>query len=477
MKIETQSLENHETKIIVEFEPEMLEKFRRQAARKISQTSKIPGFRPGKAPFEVVRRLFGDESITQEAIELLIDNQYSTILTEAKVEPGAPGRLGEIISNDPLKISFIVPLAPEVHLGDYKSIRRDFTPPVVSDKEIEDVVRNVRADNSTAETVERPAQEGDMCYIRLSAKLANPVEGQDPEVIPERPVQVVVGDNPLQPDDWPFPGFSKELVGLSAKDTKMVTHTFGEDAPSDKLKNQLVEFRFEVASVKELHMPELTDEFVQSLGGEFSTVEELRNTVRTQLEANATERYSQDFFTALVDEVITRSTLLYPAQALDEEIHEMQHRLEHDLADRGLDMPTYLKSMNMEEPEFIETQIKPSARRRLERSMVIEELVKAENIHLNSEELEKESVENMQQVAAEVEKQKLSQTRQRELANAVTLETASRMLNRLVLERLKSIATGQMESQPAETAPADTEAPAPAKRKTKRKETKVEGEQ
>jgi trigger factor len=475
LKIETQALENHEMKIITEFEPEVLEKFRHQAARKISQTSKIPGFRPGKAPFDVVRRLYGDEAITQEAVELLIDDQYAKVLTEAKVEPGAPGRLEEIIATDPLKISFIVPLAPEVHLGDYKSIRREFTSPVITDKEVEDVLRNLRADNSTAETVERPAQNGDMCYIRLSAHLVNPAEAQDAEVIPERPVQVVVGENPLQPDDWPYPGFSVELVGLSAKDTKTLTYAYGEDAPSDKLKNQLVEFNFEIASVKELHMPELNDEFVQTLGGEFTTVEELKSTVRAQLETNAVERYTQDFFAELVDEVITRSTLLYPPQALEEEIHEVQHRLEHDLAGRGLDMPAYLKSMKMEEAEFIETQIKPSARRRLERSMVIEELVKTEEIHLNSEELEKESLENMQQVAGEMKKKKLSQSRQRELANAVTLETASRMLNSMVLERLKAIATRQAEII-ATKEEAPVEAPPPTKRKTKRKENKTEGE-
>ncbi|HZU85952.1 MAG TPA: trigger factor [Anaerolineaceae bacterium] len=477
MKIETQALENHEMKIVAEFEAEALDKFRHQAARKISQTSKIPGFRPGKAPYDVVRRLYGIEAITQEAVELLIDAQYSAVLTEAKVEPGAPGRLEEIISTDPLKIAFIVPLAPEIHLGDYKAIRREFTPPQVSDKEIADVLRNIRADNSTAETVERPAKEGDLCYIRLSARLVNPVEGQEAEVIPERPVQVVVGENPLQPDDWPYPGFSGELIGLSAKDTKTVIHTFGEDAPSDKLMNQEVEFKFEVSSVKELTMPELTDEFVQTLGGEYTNLDELNVAIRKQLEANTSDSYTQDYFAELVDEVIACSTLLYPPQAIDEEVHEMMHRLEHDLADRGMDIPTYLKSMNVEEAEFIETQVKPSARRRLERSMVIEELVKTEEIHLNSEELEKESLENMQQVAGEVEQKKLSRARQREIANSVTLETASRMLNRLVLERLKMIATGQAETPAAtEETPVVEEKPAPAKKKAKRKETKSETE-
>lgn len=475
MKIETQALENHEAKIIAEFDAATLEKFQRQAARKISQTSKIPGFRPGKAPYDVVRRLYGMEAITQEAIELLIDDQYAVVLQEAKVEPGAPGRLDEIVSIEPLRISFVVPLAPEIKLGDYYGIRREFNPPVVSEEEIENVLRSIRADNSTAETVERAAAEGDLCYIRLSANLVNPEEGQDAEVIPQRPVQVLVGENPLQPDDWPYPGFSKELLGLSAKETKTVRHTFGEDAPSDKLKNQEVEFQVEVASVRALSMPELNDEFVQTLGGDYSTLEELRAAIRSQLESNASERYSQEYFANLVDDVIACSTLLYPPQVLDEEVHEMMHRLEHDLADRSMDIPTYLKSMNMEEAEFIDTQVKPSARRRLERSMIIEEMVKAENIHLNSEELEKESLENMQQVAGEMEERKLSSARQREIASAVTMETASRMLNRMVLDRLKAIATGQVEAAPATAeTPAATEEPAPAKKKTRRKESKTE---
>jgi trigger factor len=205
-------------------------------------------------------------------------------------------------------------------------------------------------------------------------------------------------------------------------------------------------------------------------------MDEFRTAIREQLHANATERYTQDYYAELVDQVISSSTLLYPPQALDEEVHEMMHRLEHDLSDRGMDMPTYLKSMNMEEAEFIETQVKPSARRRLERSMIIEELVKTEEIHLNSEDLEKESMENMQQVTGEMEDRKLSRARQREIANAVTLETASRMLNRLVLERLKTIATGQAETEVDSVEIASAEEPTPAKKKARRKEAKVESE-
>ena len=103
MKIETQPQEDQQVKIIAEIEPEKMEGFKIRAARKISRNSKISGFRPGKAPYDVVRRQYGDAVIEQEAVEIMLDELYPQILDEAGIKPSAAGTLEEIISMDPPK--------------------------------------------------------------------------------------------------------------------------------------------------------------------------------------------------------------------------------------------------------------------------------------------------------------------------------------------------------------------------------------
>ncbi|TLM97619.1 hypothetical protein FDZ73_24740, partial [bacterium] len=226
MKIETQPREDHQVKIIAEFDAETKEGFMRRAARKISQETKIPGFRPGKAPYDIVRRMYGDGAIEQQAVELLIDDQYSKVLDEAGVKPGAPGSLDEVISTEPLKLSFIVPLAPEVALGDYNAIRQNYEAPAVSDDQVTEYLHRLQTSYATAEPVERAAEKGDLVYYMLSGHLADPAEGEDAEVIKDGPAQTVIGEDTVSDKDWPFVGFSEELVGLSANDTKDIQHTY-----------------------------------------------------------------------------------------------------------------------------------------------------------------------------------------------------------------------------------------------------------
>ena len=123
LKIEKTIEENHEAKLVVEVEPELMDTYKRRAARKISERGKIAGFRPGKAPYHMVVLNYGEQAVVEQAIDFLIDAEYENILKEADVNPGASGRLESIESLDPPKLIFKIPLAPEVDLGDYHSIR------------------------------------------------------------------------------------------------------------------------------------------------------------------------------------------------------------------------------------------------------------------------------------------------------------------------------------------------------------------
>jgi trigger factor len=456
LKIETQPLEDHQVKIIAEFDAETMEGFKHRAARKISQETKIPGFRPGKAPYDIVRRMYGDDVLLKEAIEILVDDQYPKVLEEADIKPGAPGSMGDILSKDPLKLSFIVPLAPEVVLGDYNALRKPYEGPVISDDEVTEYLHRVQTSYATAEPVERPAEKGDLVYYMLSGHYTQPAEGEDAEVIKEGPAQTIIGESTLSDKDWPFAGFSEELTGLSANDEKTIKHTFAADEGDEKVQGREVEYHVTVQSIKSLSLPELDDEFAKSLG-EFATLEELKSSVATQLGETARQEYDQKFFDELFELIAAESTIKYPPQLLEEEKEHILEHLKEDLSKNNLDLDTYLKLIKTDHDTFIAEQVNPAAVKRLERSLVLEEIGKAEKIELAEAEVNQAVSGTLQQLSTTPGFNPKKVTER--LVNAIAMDAVSRLYNQRILERLKAIATGEAEKVAETTTEAGDEAP------------------
>lgn len=459
MKIETQPREDHQVKIIAEFDAETMEGFKHRAARKISQETRIPGFRPGKAPYDIVRRMYGDDAIEKQAIELLVDDQYAKVIEESGVKPGAAGSLEDIVSTDPLKLSFIVPLAPEVTLGDYQAIRKAYEPPAVSDEQINEFMRRMQTSYATAEPVEHPAEKGDLVYYMISGHLTQPNEGEDAEIIKEGPAQVIIGEGTLADKDWPFTDFTDELIGLSANDEKTVKHTFGEDAAEEKVRGREVEYQIKVQSIKSLHLPELNDEFAQTMG-EFANFEEFKASVVKQLEENARNEYNQKFFDELFDQISAGSTIKYPPQMLEDEQEHILEHLKEDLSKNNLDLETYLKLIKTDHETFMAEQVVPAAVKRLTRSLVLEEIGRAEKIELAQDEVNNAVNGTLQQLSSTPGFNPKKVTER--VVNAIAMDAVSRLYNQRILNRLQAIATGEAEKAAAEPAAEATEKTAEA---------------
>lgn len=458
MKIETQPREDQQITIIAEFDLETLEQFKHRAARKLAGQVRIPGFRPGKAPYDLIRRTVGDAALVEEAVELLVDDQYPQVLKEAGVEPSGSGALEEVVSLDPPTFRFVVPLKPEVILGDYRSIRKEYTPEPIEDQDIDRVLKNLQQSYGTTETVERPAQVGDVVMINFSATLVNPQEGETATLIENTPEQVLVSMYDDGTVEWPYHGFSLELVGLSAGDVKTFRHAFAEEEPAEEFRGKEIEFSIAVTEVKSLTVPELTDEFATTVGP-FENLESLRTSIRAELDANKNRSYTQNYLRELVDQVIEMSTVKYPPQMLEDEIHEVLHSFEHQLADQNMDLETYLKTQEKTREAFIEEEVKPVAIRRLVRALVLDELSRAENIILDTDELMQEVSNTLQQMNQYGELNRIPKgVSRRDFTNALAMDTASRLINEKIMNRLKAIATGENPSQEPETV-AEGEAP------------------
>lgn len=158
--VQTEHLDNHTARLTVDLPQERLEKAVRQAARQIAQQARIPGFRPGKAPFNVIVNMFGYEYVLSQALERIGNEVYQEALEASEVEPYAPGSLEEI-EDQGQKLVFLVPKRPEVDLGDYRALRVEYEEPEVTDEMLNDAMEDLREQQAVIDDVDRPARIGD----------------------------------------------------------------------------------------------------------------------------------------------------------------------------------------------------------------------------------------------------------------------------------------------------------------------------
>ncbi len=455
-----------------EFEPGTLEKYKHIAARKISQKAKIPGFRPGKAPYEVILRAYGEKAIEEEAIETMVEGVYPSILDEAKINPGAPGSLEEVISTEPVKLSFIIPLEPTVELGDYRAVREEYSLEAVTDKQVDDFITRMMKNYATAEPVNHPAADGDLVALKLDVTLAKPADEEKAEVLKDSPLQVIIGENDPEENDFPYVGFSDELKGLSENEEKTFKYTYPEDSKYDRLRGKEAEFHVTVQNVKSLVLPELNDEFAQTLGN-FENVAKLRDTVRQQLETQKKADYDEGYFDRVIDKLAEKAVIKYPPQLLQDEIDHTLEHIQEDLAQQKLELDVYLKTLKKDREKWLEEEIKPVARKRLERSLLLDEIAKTEKLEVGNEELNTEFNNLVYAMQGQQDFKKMQHKLTNEkLANAIAMQAATRVLNQHVRDRMKEIATGHapdLEKKAEEAPAAAGETPAKPKRAARKK--------
>ena len=444
MKIETQPLEDHQVKLTVEVEAESFEQAKRRAARQIAKRTKIPGFRPGKAPYNIVQRFVGDEAILDEGLEILIRDIYPKIIEEAGIEPYGPGKLENLANLEPLTLEFTVPLMADVQLGDYRSISFPYELKEVTEQEVDEVIDNLRRRQAIEEPVDRPAQEGDHVYVRLSGRRVEAEPETDPVIVKERPFSVIIEKEDIDfSEEWPYPGFSRDLIGLSTGDVRTLSYTFAEDSGYESLRGVSAEFDVTVEQVKSVELPEPSDEFAQSVG-EYESLEALRKEIRESLEQQASETYNADYDDQVIAQVIEQSDIKYPPQMLENEVAEVIHQLEQRLKAQNLDLDTYVKTRGIDLDE-LRSEARPVAESRLKRSLVLLEISQEEGIEVEKEELQAETertLEAMTRFMSETEMRKVAT--EDLIPNLVGNILAEMRINR-TLERLRSIAKGEAE--------------------------------
>ncbi len=451
MKVETYELEDHQARLVVEIEADKLETAKHRAANALAKKVRIPGFRPGKAPYAMIVRHLGEGEIIEHAIELLVDDYYPQVIREAGIKPYGPGSLEQVKSLDPLTLEFIVPLAAQVELGNYRSIRIPYESRQITNEEVERVLSLVRSQNALIEPVDRPAQAGDLVQLRVSA---NKIGGSDEDrvLMSERQLSLVIGqeDEELLPPA-PFPGFTEHLIGISAGQTITIRHQFAEDSAIETLRGVEAEFTVTIEQVNSRTLPELNDELAQSMG-EFSTLEELRAAIQSDLQRQAEREYNEEYDDKVLDQLVEISTVVYPPQMLESEIEDVIRQLERRLEQQGLDLELYLKTRGINREQLVE-ETKPIAEARLKRALVLFEVGEKENIQVNQEELQDETIRTMGFFSRILPPKDFQRFIRKDKASSIVGNIMMDMMIEKTRERLRNYARGIATEVGAETKP------------------------
>jgi trigger factor len=455
LNIEQQILENHQVKLIVQVEATMLEEAKHRAARHISQQKKIPGFRPGKAPYPIVLRNFGEEVILEDALDILVKDIYPKVIEESKIKPYGPGTLENMSKLDPLTFEFIVPLEPEVILGDYKIIRIPYKLKSISKKDINKVLEDLRDRQVVLEPSDQPAKEGDQVFIKLSIMRLHPAEGEIPSLVNDRRMPVVISSKSDNKTEWPFVGFSQYLLDLTNNEEKTFRYTYPEDSDYKELRSKETEVQIKVEEIKKRILPELTDEFAQSIGEQYENLAALTEDIRKSLERQSKEEYDNTYNEKIMKELLKETIIKYPPQMLEREIHLFTEQLENRLAQQKMDMETYLK-MRKIDADALQTEIKPQAEERLKRTLVLLEIARAENIHVENNELETESMRTLDELGRMMPADKARKTLTNEFVRGMIGNIGADLLVRHTYDYLQSVARGEKEEPGTESKPADT---------------------
>ena len=374
----TTELGNSRVRVQVEVRPEAVEREVEAAARALARDIKIPGFRKGKVPAEVVIRRFGREAVLDDAVRRGLPRWYEDAVGEADIAAVGDPKL-DLRSlpekGSPLEFSIEVGVRPPAQLGSYKGLEVGRREPEAPEDQVEAELARLRESVASLETVEREAAEGDFVVIDFLGKVdGEPFEGGE-----ARGYLLELGSGRL------LEGFEEQLVGAPAGAEREVTVTFPEDYRAEHLAGKEAVFTVTVKEVKEKNLPDLDDEFAAEAGG-FDTLDELREDIRSKLREAHERAIEGEFREAVVDAAVAEADLDVPNELVHAKAHEMWEHTSRRLKQQGVDPARYLQLAGKTEEQLVE-EAQPDAERALKRESVLAAIVEAEGIEVSDEEV------------------------------------------------------------------------------------------
>ncbi len=340
---------------------------------------KIPGFREGKAPLELIEKNIDDATLQSEFLEEAINQLYGQAVQSEKVRPvtNPEVNITKFVPFTTLEFEVKVGVISEVKIPDYKKIKKTKPAVKVTADEVKDVLKNLQQRAAEKKDVDRAAKDGDQVYVDFSGADAKgeAIAGTDGKDYP-----LVLGSKSF------IPGFEEGLVGAKAGDEKQLPLTFPKDYHAKQLAGKKVIFNVSVTKVQEVVEPKLDDAFAASVGP-FKTVDELKADIKKQLQAERETEANRQFENELIGELADKTKVAIPAAIIDEQIGKIEDQERQNLMYRGQTWEEHLKEEGVTAEQHRE-QKRPEAERGVRASLLLAEIAEAEGLDVTPEELE-----------------------------------------------------------------------------------------
>ncbi len=378
MQITTERLEDCQVNVIVELDAAEIDKKLRQTARTMSRQYTVPGYRRGKAPLAAVIRAFGREMVQQQAFEDFGQELYEQALEEVEYERFEAGELQDV-EWDPFRMTILLPIEPELDLGEYRSVRAAYQVEAVTDERIGEYLAELQQENTQWVPVERPAALGDQIVVDLEGKAGDELimSNEDYEMLLEEEAT------------YPLPGFHEEIVGMSPGEEKTFVLVVPEDDDAVDAAGQEATVTARLHTVKEQEIPPLDDELAMTVG-DYDTLDDLNAGVRVQLETEALQKAESEYLDQALDAFIDAAVKIeYPPQAIGREVELALNQMEGNLASSGIQLDTYLGMIGKTRDMYKE-ELRPAAEARLKKRLVLDEIARQEDLQVDPEEVDAE---------------------------------------------------------------------------------------
>jgi trigger factor len=371
-------LPDSKVKIDVEVGADVLAKRLDRAAKELAGELKVPGFRKGKVPPQLVIQRVGREAVLEEALRGSLPEWYEQALLESGVRPVGDPKLdvGELPGEgEDLRFSIEVGVRPKAELGEYKGLEVGRAELEVPEEAVQSELDRLREGFASLAPVERAAAPGDSVLVDFEGTIdGEPFEGSQ-----SRDFLIELGAEGLLPE------FDAGLGGASAGDERQVEVTFPDDHRPEELAGKTAVFEVTVKEVREKDLPELDDDFAAE-ASEFETLEELRGQIRERIGEAFERRAEAEFREAAVDAAAAQATVELPHELVHARAHEMWERIERQLTARGIDPQTYARMQGKDRHDLID-EAEGDAEKALRREAVLEAIANAEGIEPSDEEL------------------------------------------------------------------------------------------
>ena len=376
METEVEEGNAFERHLVVQIEESELATAKVAAARKISQSMKIKGFRPGKAPLKMVEAMVGAEHLRSEAIEEALPKAVTDALRAAELEPVTAPRVSEIRDNEEsgIEVDVVVTLWPSIdELPSLEGRKVEVELPALDDSIIDEQIDRLRNQFAELETVERESDTGDFVMINLTSSR----DGVAVEEASATDLLYEVGSGSF------LPGLDDVLVGTKTGDIKATTSTlpegFGDEGGAD------VDLSILVKEVRAKKLPELTDEWVSDIS-EFESVDQLREDLSEGMDRRRKIEGMARFREKLVDDVVDDLDLELPEDLVQAEWEASIRNLVQRVTEQGIDFENYLRIIGKDEETFV-AEMKDNSSRNLKARILLDTVIEKHEIRLEDDEL------------------------------------------------------------------------------------------